>query len=83
VLWFYAHDDLETRIELRYDNRTGEYVLVIHWPGDHHQEERFATAVLFRERLIELETQLAAGRWKRNGSVVILPDGWADKPPRH
>jgi hypothetical protein len=83
VLWFYAHDDLETQIELRYDNRAGEYVLVIRWPGDHRQEERFATAVLFRERLIELQTQLAAGRWKRNGSVVILPDGWADKRPAH
>jgi hypothetical protein len=82
MLWFYSHNDLEVQIETRYDNRTDEYVLVIDWP-DRSEEERFATAALFRKRLLELELQLAAERWRRNGSVVIVPDGWPDKSPLH
>ena len=48
MLWFYSQDSLTIRIETRYDNRTAEYVLVVHWSADHRHEERFATAVLFR-----------------------------------
>jgi hypothetical protein len=82
MLWFYSQNDREAQVELRYDNRTGEYVLVIEWP-EGREEERFATVALFRERLRELEAQLIAGRWRRHGSVMILPDGWPDKSPTH
>jgi hypothetical protein len=82
MLWFYAQAEREAQIELRFDNRTGEYVLVIDWP-DRREEERFATIVLFRQRLRELEAQLRAERWSRHGSVMIVPDGWRDKSPTH
>ena len=68
MLWFYSQDSLTIRIETRYDNRTAEYVLVVHWSPDHRQEERFATAVLFRKRVLELETQI----WYRR-----VEKGWA------
>ena len=82
MLWFYAQDDRATQIELRYDNRAGEYVLVIDWP-DRREEERFATIIPFRNRVRELEAQLTAERWNRQGSVMILPDGWPDQRPIH
>jgi hypothetical protein len=83
VLWFYSQDTLTLTIETRYDNRTGEYVLVVHWSADHRQEERFATETLFRRRLSELETQVNSGGWRKDGPPEILPDGWPDTRPIH
>jgi hypothetical protein len=82
MLWFYAQNDREAQIELRYDNGAGEYVMIVNWPH-RREEERFATVAAFRKRVRELEEQLAAERWNRQGSVMILPDGWRDKSPTH
>ncbi len=82
MLWFYSLDDLKAEIEIRYDNRTSEYVLVVDWP-DRREEERFAPAILFRTRLRQLEAQLDAEEWRRQGSVVIVPDGWPDESAVH
>jgi hypothetical protein len=82
MLWLYSHDDLVVQIETRYDDRTDEYVLIIDWP-DRSEEERFATAALFRKRLLKLDIQLAAEPWRQHGSVVIVPDGWPDESPTH
>jgi len=81
VLWFYSQDSQTIRIETRYDNRTAEYVLVVHWSVDYRQEERFATPILFRRRLAEFGTQINADGWRQDGSPVILPDGWPDTLP--
>jgi hypothetical protein len=83
VLWFYSQERLTIRIETRYDNRTAEYVLVVHWSADHRQEERFASAIIFQKRLLELETQVNAGGWRKDGRPIILPDGWPDTGPVH
>jgi hypothetical protein len=81
MLWFYSQDNLTLRIETRYDNRTAEYVLVVHWSADHCQEERFATAVLFRKRVLELERQIGTDGWRKDGPPMILSTGWPDKRP--
>lgn len=78
VLWFYSRDRLIVKIETRCDNRTAEYVLVVHWSADHRPEERFATATLFRKRLLKLETQLDAEGWRKDRPPIILPNGWPD-----
>jgi hypothetical protein len=83
VLWFYSLERLTIRIETRYDNRTAEYVLVVHWSADQRQEERFATELVFRKRLLELEMQVNAEGWRRDGPPIILPDGWPDIRPLH
>jgi hypothetical protein len=83
MLWFYSQDQLTIRIETRYDNRTAEYVLVVHWSADQRQEERFATEVLFRERLLEVEKHVDAEGWKKDGPPMILRDGWPDTRPAH
>jgi hypothetical protein len=48
---------------------------------DHRQEERFATAVLFRKRMLELETQIGTDGWRKDGPPMILSTGWRDKNP--
>ena len=83
MLWFYAQDRLTLTIETRYDNRTAEYVLVVHWSANHRQEERFATEILFRKRLLELETLVHTEGWRKDGPPTILPDGWPDTRPLH
>lgn len=81
MLWFYSRDEEALRVETRYDNRTAEYVLIVHWSDGRQQEERFTIGSHFRERLVELEIQLAAERWARGGPPAILRDGWPDKRP--
>lgn len=83
MLWFYSQDSTTLTIETRYDNRTAEYVLVVHWSADHRQEERFATKVLFRERLLELQAQVNRGGWRKDGPPIILLDGWPEVRPIH
>ena len=83
MLWFYSQDSLSLTIETRYDNRTAEYVLVVHWSVNHQQEERFATETLFRKRLFEIEMQVNSGGWRKDGPPKILPDGWPDTRPIH
>ena len=83
MLWFYSHDRQTIRIETRYDNRTAEYVLVVYWSADHRQEERFATELFFRQRLLELQTQVNAEGWRKEGPPIVLPDGWPDTRPVH
>ena len=81
MLWFYSQDSLTLRIETRYDNRSAEYVLVVSWSADRRQEERFATAVLLRKRLLEVEAQIGIDGWRKDGPPIVLPTGWPDKRP--
>lgn len=81
MIWFYSQDSLTIRIETRYDNCTSEYVLVVHWSGDRREEERFATAALFEKRVVELEGQISAQGWNKDGPPIILREGWPDALP--
>jgi hypothetical protein len=74
MIWFFGRDDQELRVETRYANDTGEYLLVICWP-DGDQCERFTDAAEFRSRLIEVETRLEAERWARARAPVVVRDG--------
>jgi hypothetical protein len=60
------------RAAVWYDETTEEYVLVLNWPGGRRDEERFATATLLRQRLVDLKRQLARLRSNRS-----------DPPTRH
>jgi hypothetical protein len=74
MIWFFERDDQELRVETRYANDTGEYLLVICCP-DGDQCERFTNAAEFRSRLIEIERRLDAERWARARTPVVVPDG--------
>ena len=81
MIWFYERDKVALRLETRYDNKTAEYVAVLHHPDGRQDLQRFSKLETFRQWLMGLEQTLAADRWTQKGSPDILPDGWPDKPP--
>ena len=83
MVWFFERSAKVLELETRYDNETFEYVLELRAPDVAPQIERFADAAVFRTRLIALEGTLSGQRWQRNGSPIVLPDGWPDRTPSH
>lgn len=76
MVWFFARDQSQLRLETRFDDATREYVLEIAWPDRPPETERFHDVDGFRARVTILEDQLAAERWTQVGSPEILPSGW-------
>jgi hypothetical protein len=60
--------------------RPDEYVIVLQPPDGVGHQDRFQTAVAFHRRLLALEAQLEAERWRAK-SPVVLPEGWPDRTP--
>ena len=81
MVWFYRNTDGELRIETRFNETTGEYVLDLAWPGRPPATERFDNEDAFRARTIALEHQLENERWTQVGTPQILPHGW--RGPMH
>jgi len=84
MFWLYTRRGQQLDVITRYDDRTAEYVLVISSTDGRCEEERYATGVKFRRRLVELEGYLAADKWALSGqtSMRMLPDGWPDHRPK-
>jgi hypothetical protein len=82
MLWFYTRSDQQLDVITRYDNRTAEYVLIVSSADGRCEEERFATGWRFRQRLLELESHLAADKWALRGQPRMLPDGWPRRRPK-
>lgn len=76
MLWFFDRDDQHLRLETRYDNDTSEFVLIVNWPDDREETERFTDREAYRPRLVALETRFETERWVRGGPPLILLDGW-------
>jgi len=81
MVWFYRNTSGDLRIETRVDDRTGEYVLDLVWPGGPVETERFVNEDAFRARTIALEHQLDTEQWTQIGTPEILPHGW--RGPMH
>lgn len=76
MIWSFERGDEVIRLVTRIDNGKGDYVLVIEWAERPSETERFTDYAAYQERLLALESQLAADRWTLIGSPEILPDGW-------
>ena len=76
MVWFYERSGGALRVETRFDSATNEYVLDVTWPGRPVSTERFIDTAAFESRILALERQLEAERWKQVGSPQILPHGW-------
>ncbi len=81
MIWLYEKDDQSLRLETRYDNRTLQYVLIIHKPGG-SETERYEKLEEFRQRLLTLEKSLQNEEWRRAGPPVLDPEGWPDATPK-
>lgn len=80
MVWFYIRDTETLTLETAFDNATREFVAVLTGLSGPPITKRFANADLFREWLVTLEGDLAAGKWVADGSPHILPHGWRDEP---
>ena len=76
MIWSFERGDEVIRLETRVDNSRGEYILVIEWVQRPPETERFTDYEMYHARLLALESQLAADRWKLIGGPRILADGW-------
>ena len=76
MIWLYERDDEALRLETRFDNATGEFVLIQQRPGDKPVTERFNSEDVFRTRLKALSAALDEERWHRKGPPLLLNDGW-------
>ena len=79
MLWFFERDDETIEVETRFDNGTGEYVIIVRRPDGRSDSHRCPDAVSFRTQLRALDQELQADKWHNNGLPVFLPDGWPEK----
>lgn len=76
MIWLYQRDDEILQLETRFDNETGEFVLIQHQPGGTEVTERFRTEDEFRLRLTALSAALNEQQWLQKGPPLLLNDGW-------
>ena len=76
MLWFYTRERETLKAETRFDNQTGEYVLILHWPDGREETERFPDPTSFQRRLEALNQRLEAEHWRPDGPPQLLPNGW-------
>jgi hypothetical protein len=75
MVWFWTRGTAEMRLETRYDNDTGEFVVVLATDGG-KATERFKDIEALRARLVALEQYLQDDNWKNSGPPVFIPDGF-------
>jgi hypothetical protein len=81
MVWFFEREHEVTRLETRFDNDSGEYVLIIEPPNVALRTERFTSQQDFQARLVVVERQLKAQHWAQRRGVQILADGWRGPQP--
>ena len=75
MVWFWMRGQAEMQLETRYDNDTGEFVVVLTTDGG-RITERFKTIEAFRARLVGLERDLQRDNWKNSGPPLFIPEGF-------
>jgi hypothetical protein len=78
MLWCFERDDESLKLEMRYDNDTSEFVVIVRHPDGREQTERFTDGDEYGAWLETFERNLEDQHWTRRG-VVIMPDSWPNK----
>ena len=76
MIWFFARGNEAVRVETRFDNASGEYVLEIEWPNKPLEIERFRDHAAFEARVAGIEARLRTESWAQVGGPEILREGW-------
>jgi hypothetical protein len=79
MVWFWMRGDEQLQLETGYDEDTLEFVVTVKAPDGHCETERFENIDLFRKRLIVLERQLEARRWRNSGPPLFVPEGFPNR----
>jgi hypothetical protein len=77
MIWLFERGDRVVQLVTRFDAGSGEYVLDLQWSDGLSETERFRDYVGFKNRIMDLEQQLAAEEWKQaGGSPQIITGDW-------
>jgi hypothetical protein len=78
MIWLFERGDRVVQLVTRFDTDSSEYVLEMQWSDGLSETERFRDYVRFKDRILELERQLAAEEWKQAGASpqFISGDWW-------
>ena len=76
MIWTFKRGQESLRLDTRYNNKTTEYVLIIHHPDGSHQTEWFNDRATFQARLDLLDRRLRRENWQYVGAPVLLRHGW-------
>jgi hypothetical protein len=79
MIWLFERGQEALRLETRFDNDRGDFVLTIVWGDQRLEVHRFRSKEAFETQLRTLEAQLAAEQWTQIGPPAILPDGWKQR----
>ena len=77
MLWFFERDEERIRVETRYDEQGGTFIVTMHWPDGRDELHRFDAEEACRTWLRELEAKLRTEAWTQDGPPIILPYGWS------
>ncbi|HUE86387.1 MAG TPA: hypothetical protein VMO26_09945 [Vicinamibacterales bacterium] len=76
MVWFFERDAKAAWIETRFDDSTGEYVVVIAAVGGASTVERYSELTTFDARIVALQAQFRAERWTQVTGAAALDAGW-------
>jgi hypothetical protein len=79
MVWFWSRAGQELQLETAFDNETSEFVVTRVWSDGRRETERFMNLEEFRARLVAIEQQLEAERWKNSGPPLLVPEGFPNK----
>ena len=65
MIWLFERADEAFSVETEYDNVSGEYLVTLRQPDGTEIVERFPNTETLEERLVALEQDLGADRWRR------------------
>ncbi len=74
MIWLFERADEAFSVETEYDNVSGEYLVTLRQPDGAETIERFPNTETLERRLVALEQNLEANRWRRG--AVRLKDSF-------
>ena len=81
MLWFFDREKESLRLEVRYDNDTSEFVIIVRFPDGSERIERLRTLADFGTAMSTFDQLLREQHWVSRQGPVILPFGWPNKRP--
>jgi hypothetical protein len=75
MLWCFERDDESLKLEMRYDNDTSEFVVIVRHPDGREQTDRFTDGDEYGAWLETFERNLEDQHWTRRSGPAIMPDG--------
>lgn len=80
MVWFFERANESIQLETLYDNDKSEFVAVVRYADGRQETTAFKKREIFWSWLEAFERDLTAQSWSSQGSPIVLPYGWPDKP---